>query len=112
MEWPPGLDVFVEADWPPPESGPDPGAVGLRDWERGTEAWLAEVLAPGNPDPGLAAVWRTTFAYRRWVAAKLAWLGEDHPLHMHYWIELVGRELSFVREYAMKRDGRPESREW
>ena len=117
FEWPPGLDRFNEADWPPPESGEDPGASGLpanseipncQHRAASTEAWLAEVIPD---DPGLAAAWRTTFAYKRWAKARENFVGEDSPLHVELWISHVQREREFVQLYVARRDGRM-GREW
>ena len=111
IEWPPHLAAFREEDWPQPESGPDPGAKGLRAPADCGE-WLAALL-DRTGDPGLCAAWATTFAWERFAQARLDFLGEDHPLHLDHWLDLMGRSHRFVREYAAarERDEQPQ-REW
>ena len=103
LEWPRGLDRFTEADWPSPATGDDPGAKGLL--AMGAEQWLAEVLPLHSTDPGLAAAWRRTFAFRRFARAREDFLGEDHPLHIEAWIDHVQAEREIVQAYVMRRDG-------
>ena len=95
--FPPGpLSAFCEADWPPPAEGPDPAAEGLVCGN--TEEWLTLVALEHGE--GLAAAHRTSFAYSRWVAARLDYLGEDHPAHLEVWIDGMSQEHRFVREYV------------
>jgi hypothetical protein len=105
--WPSRLAEFREAEWPRPDIGPDPGSAGLgresRDLTTNTDLWLAQIQADYG-DEGLTAAWSTTFSYRRWVAARLAWLGKDHPQYMDYWLTDMGTAHQFVPAYVQWRD--------
>src|SRR5215472_4188162 len=83
---PPHLHRFDEAQWPQPDIGPDPGLRGLREWHGDANGWLSE-LAVRNPDnPGLPGAWATMMAHKRWVQARLDFLGRDHPDWFDEWL--------------------------
>jgi hypothetical protein len=95
--FPPGrLSAFCEADWPPPAEGPDPAAEGLACGN--TEEWLTLVALEHGE--GLAAAHRTSFAWARWVQARLDYLGKDHPRYWEVWIDGTAAEHRFVHEYV------------
>ncbi len=101
VDWPPRLARFAEAQWPQPDIGPDAGATGLRDPDCGR--FLARI-AEEYGDPGLVAAWRTTFAHKRWVQARLDFLGEDHPAWIDEWIDGTSASGMIVQRYAAERD--------
>lgn len=90
------LREFVEADWPPaPGEVMDGCACGYCVARFGSGHESGGYV---DIEPEYAAVWRTRDAFRRFRAARLAFLGEDHPQYRNEWLDLIQEEYQRQRE--------------